>query len=124
MSGAVLAHQPRELAAGVVRRLLARARWERMRAQLAPAVVIASWDERTPAAQEVLAEQEQWLVPALLTLVTAPFVVGAADTLDGRLGNFCLAGLGSIECTRAPHADELHAAGDGHLIVAVWVGRP
>lgn len=101
---------------------LGRAAFEHMRAAMGPSVRVRPWRELSDAGRDCYGRRLAWLLPDLLPYVAAPFVVGARDTLDGRLGDFCLAACGHFECTRAPHTDETHAAGDGDFIVAVWTG--
>lgn len=119
-AGAPLATFPRDVVAAGLRQVLGRARFERMREAMGPDARVTPWTELVDAGRDVYARQMEWLLPVLLPMVTAPFVVGARDLLDGRLGNFCLAPAGAFECTRAPHADGVHACGDGDFVVAVW----
>lgn len=114
--------QRRALLSTATRDVLGFAHFDRMRTQMGNPCLVKPWVELTAGAQEAEKQRAEWLLPYLLPLVAAPFVVGARDTLDGRLGNFCLVAAGQFECTRAPHADELHATGDGDRITAVWIG--
>ena len=101
---------------------LGRACFDHMRAAMGPTVRVRPWRELSDAGRACYGRRLEWLIPSLLPYVASPFVVGARDTLDGRLGNCCLVAAGQFECTRAPHIDELHATGDGVRITAVWTG--